>query len=280
MNTEAGVIHPGASSMTWAKVDAVTGVNDAQVAGKTRTAFFTGDTLAVVVATEGRNTFDDKTKVKLVDASVKNGCDSALAGHPDVRSTAYVLTSLVSNSGAGGVGSTCAGGTMSAGEVGSTAEGDGNKQYFRCKSAIGLGRKACQDLGCTYNPPSATTYTLTVASTNYVDSGADPKIVGTLVKQATSGAEGTLAVEITGAVTTVVVASTNSIPFDTTNAITVVGDSTVNVVPSGVAAQSVGKFSVGFAFADTMNFPASATTTTWRLCMVSKDALMLSVLGE
>ena len=203
VNEYAGLMHPAASSITWTAVAAVVGVTVAQAAGTTRTAYFQGDTLAITIAAAGRDFIDDVASIKFVDASKSNGCDDAdgtantamqrLAGHKDVRTTATVLTETISNANAGGVGSTCAGGTLAATQVDNAAEGDANRQYFQCKSAIGLGRKACQDLGCTYTPPV--------------------------------------------------------------------------------------KVSVGFAFADTTNFPASATTTTWRLCMVRSEVIrhMLAV---
>ena len=146
VNKDAGVIHPGAFGMTLH--------NTAGLAAIVKTALYTGDTLTVKLSTAAKIYVDSISLVKIVDASIKNGCDNgdaatSNAGHKDVRSTATVVD-------APGVCSTT--------------------------THSGQGVKACQAAGLTY------TY------------DADVKF--------------------------------------------------------------------GFAFADLNGFPASASTTTWRLCMV------------
>ena len=148
VNKDAGVIHPGAFGMT---------LHDTAGTAVVKTALYTGDTLTVKLSTAAKIYVDSISLVKIVDASIKNGCDNgdaatSNAGHKDVRSTATVVD-------APGV---CA----------------------NQVSKSGQGVKACQAAGAT------ATYT----------HDADVKF--------------------------------------------------------------------GFAFADLNGFPASASTTTWRLCMV------------
>ena len=113
----------------------------AHAAGMSRTAQYDGDTLMFTVAAGVRNFIDSKTQIKLVDASVKNGCDGDLAGHKDVRTTANLIA---------GTTETCHGGTDATTTIDSVSEADQERQFNLCNSKIGQGRKACQSVGCTY----------------------------------------------------------------------------------------------------------------------------------
>ena len=79
VNKDAGVIHPGAFGMT--------------LSG---TPVYTGSTMTVTLTAAAKIYVDSISLVKLVDASIKNGCDNgdtatSNAGHKDVRSTATVV---------------------------------------------------------------------------------------------------------------------------------------------------------------------------------------------
>jgi hypothetical protein len=80
VNKDAGLIHPGAYDMVL-----------------TGTPLYSGSTLTVTMTDgDGDQYVDSISLVKLVDASIKNGCDNgdtatSNAGHKDVRSTATVV---------------------------------------------------------------------------------------------------------------------------------------------------------------------------------------------
>lgn len=81
VNKDAGLIHPAAHNFV--------------LSAKTP-AVYTGSTLTVTAVGPAPTYVDTLSLVKIVDASVKNGCDNGdaatnNAGHKDVRSTATVL---------------------------------------------------------------------------------------------------------------------------------------------------------------------------------------------
>ena len=114
-------------------------------------------------------------------------------------------------------------------------------------------------------------FTLTIASTDYTLAGATTgtRAFGTVVNQAGSNAQGKLVTPLTGAIASVVVYSTNGIPFNTVGAITVVDATPTNIVPSAVAeADYTDVFpawtpALGGQYIKEEAYPASEVTMDW-----------------